>query len=178
MSQYRAAVRYAKSLLDLSIELKNTDVIFRDMVGIDELVRANRSFLLFIQSPIIKHQTKVRVMKAVFDGKVDKVTSAFLELLTRKGRARILHEVAQRFQDLYLDLKGVQRAEVTTAFKLDDGLRKQFEKLVSDVSEKEPQLAEKVDEEIIGGFVLDVGDQRIDTSIKSNLRRIEFELTP
>ena len=178
MIEYRAAYRYAKSLLDLATEAKKTDDVYKDMVSIDDLISTNRHFLLFLQSPIIKHQRKVPVMKAVFDGKVEEITSAFLELVTAKGRAPILHAVTQQFQEQYLEMKGIQKAEVTTAFKLDDALRKDFEKLIEKISERKPQLGEEVDEDVIGGFILDVGDRRLDTTLRSNLKRIEYELTP
>jgi len=178
MSDYRAAFRYAKSLLSLSIEQDSLEAVYHDMVNVDGLIDQNREFALFLRSPIIKHQRKMVIIQLLFSGRLHKLTASFLQLLASKGRAAILYAVVKEFERLYLETKGIQKAIVTTTFRLTDDLKKEFERLIGQVSKKDPLLTEKVDDAILGGFILDVGDRRIDSSMRSKLRKISYELAP
>jgi len=176
MSETRVASRYAKSLLDLSIEQKLVEEVNHDMATFDILCEQSRDLKLFLRSPIIKHHRKQQILDILFKDRVKSITRSFIKLTTGKGRARILHNISKEFRRQYLLLKGIQKAEVITTFKLDDNLRSSFRKLVQEITDKEPDLSEVVSQDIIGGYVLTIDDQRIDSSLKSRLKEIEFEL--
>lgn len=176
MSEYRAATRYAKSLLELAKEQGVLETMFQDIVLIDNTIVANRDLALVLKSPIITHDKKKSVMKGIFGSKVNKLTMDFIELISRKGREYIIHAITKEFRRQYRELKKIELVTVTTTFELDDGLRNQIKGIAHEITNKEPELTEKVDEDIIGGFVLDLANKRIDSSIKSKLRKIEFEL--
>jgi len=174
MSTYRIASRYAKSILDLSLEKGLLDQIRQDMKRLEEIGRSNSEFSSVIKSPVIPSEKKLKVLKALFpDGNA--VTLTFFEILTRKGREGYLLDVAKEFQNQYNEFKNIQVAEVTTTYPLDDAQRIKFEKIVREISNKElVELKEKVDENIIGGFILKVGDRQLDESIKSKLKSLEL----
>jgi F-type H+-transporting ATPase subunit delta len=176
MPDYRAASRYAKSLLQLSRDQGILEEIQKDMVMIDEACEANRELALVLKSPIINHYKKNQILDKIFGEKINPLTKAFYELIGRKGREFIFHQITKEFRKQYLLLKGIEKVSVTTTFPLDDNLRKQVKDIASEISNKKPQLEEIVDKDIVGGFVLNMDGRRIDASVKTKLRKLEKEL--
>ncbi|MBV6643882.1 MAG: ATP synthase F1 subunit delta [Cyclobacteriaceae bacterium] len=175
MSTGRIATRYARPLLELAEEKKVLDGVKADMELFSSICTSNRDFLLLLKSPIIAHLKKAEVLKAVFKGKVNELTMSVFDLISRKNRESVLPEVATEFVRLYNEKMGFQQATVTTTFALDASLRKSFEKLVKDVTGKKPVLKEQVDENIIGGYTLQLDDRQIDESISGSIRDIKLK---
>ena len=181
MADSRAASRYVKSLLDLAVERKVLEEVHRDMLLFSETISKSRALHLLLQNPVIKHDQKLEVLKKIFAGKVHSLTMSFFEIITRKNREPILSSVAREFHNAYNDYKGIGKATVTTPTPLDSKERADFEKLVRTYSDKKQiELIERVDPELIGGFVLNVGDRQVDASIKSKLKalRVKFSENP
>ena len=180
MSEYRIASRYAKSLLGLANEKGQLEEVNKDMLMFSELIEENRDFELLLKSPIVTHGKKLSILKKVFDGKVNDLTLSIFEILTRKHRERHLPAIAAEFHHQYNSFKGVEEATVTTTFALDDDLKKEFEAVIAKISGKGVELTEKVDEDLIGGFILKIGDRQIDDSITARLSalRLKFSQNP
>lgn len=178
MAANRAASRYVKSLLGLAVEKKVLEDVHRDMRLFSEACAKSRPLTLMLQNPVIKHNQKLEVLKKIFSGKVHSLTMAFFEIITRKNRESILVSVASEFHNAYNEYKGIGKGTVTTAIPLDAGERVEFEKLVKTYSDrKQIELIEKVDPELVGGFVLKVGDRQVDASIRSKLRALQVEFS-
>ena len=177
MAESRAAFRYVKSLLSLAVEKNALEDVHRDMLMFSEVAK-NRQFELLLQSPVIKHDKKLEILKKIFQGKVHSLTMAFFEIITRKNREPILLTVAREFHNAYNEYKGIGKATVTTAVPLDAAMRAEFEKLVGQYSDKKQiELTEKVEPDLIGGFVLNVGDRQVDASIKSKIKTLQLKFT-
>lgn len=172
MSDIRVASRYAKSLLDLAIEKGTLEQVRQDMLLLDKTVQENRDYRLMLKNPIIKHDKKLAILKAIFGGKISDMTSLFLEIITRKNREAVLESVPQEFENQYNLKNNIQTATITTAVPLDANLRDEFSQIVARKTGKTVQLEEKVDPALIGGYVLTIGDTQIDDSIKSSLQRL------
>jgi F-type H+-transporting ATPase subunit delta len=178
MAYSRAASRYVKSLLGLAVEKNALEDVHRDMLLFSDAISKSRPFELLLQSPVIKHDKKLDILKKIFTGKVHNLTMAFFEIITRKNREPILVGVAREFHNAYNEYKGIGKATVTTAIPLDSKLRSELEKLVLKYSDKkEMELVEKVDPDLIGGFVLDVGDRQVDASIKSKIKTLKLKFS-
>lgn len=178
MADSRAASRYVKSLLDLAVERKALDEVHRDMLFFSDVVSKSRQLELLLQNPVIKHDQKLEVLKRIFAGKVHSLTMAFFEIIARKNREPILASIAREFHNAYNEHKGIGKATVVTATPLDAKARADFEKLVRSYSDKkEIELIERVDPELIGGFVLNVGDRQVDASIKSKIKTLKVKFS-
>jgi len=177
MRTHRAATRYAKAIIELAQEQKVLDAVYDDMKLFTAVVEQNRVFSVMLKNPIINHDKKQNVLHALFDSRMNKLSLLAFDLITKKNRESILAEVSTEFQVQYNTLKGLQVADITSTIKLDDNLRKKFNELVEDVSGKKADLNEIIDESIVGGFILNVGDRRLDQSIKTKLHNIKRELT-
>lgn len=175
MSITRIAIRYAKPLLELAEDKGSLEAVRADMQGFTELCKANRDFVAMLKSPIIPNLKKAQILKSIFDKKVDALTALFFDIVARKNREQYLPEIAKEFIVLYNQKMGYQEATVTTAIAIDASERKTFEKLVADISGKKPLLSEKVNPELIGGYLLSLGDRQIDESISGQLKDLKLK---
>lgn len=177
MRSHRAATRYAKSIIELAKEQKVLDEVFGDMKLFTAVIEQNRVFAVMLKNPIINHDKKRKILHALFDKRMNKLSILAFDLITKKNRESILAEISLEFQIQYNAFKGLQVADITTTIDLDDDLRKKFNELVEEISGKKASLNEIIDESIVGGFILNVGDRRLDQSIKTQLHNIKRELT-
>jgi len=181
MAESRVASRYVKSLLALAVEQGAVEVVHQDMQLFDKVCRTNRPFAMMLQSPIIKHDKKKDILEAIFKGKVHKLTLAILEMLTDKNREPLLPAIAHEFHNAYNEHKGIEKATVTTTIAVDAKLKGEIEAIVKKLSsKKQVELIEKIDKDLIGGFILNVGDRQIDASVKNKLKslRVKFSENP
>lgn len=178
MSEFRVASRYAKSLLDLAVENGILDAVHTDMDKFLEIERISPDFVSLIKSPIVGSIKKLSVINALFGTKTTELTRSFFKLVSQKGRESYLPGIAREFHKQYNLHQGIQLAEVTTTFPIDASLRKEFESIVKEISGKEKvELKERINENLIGGFVLKIDDKQLDESISSQLRKLKLDFT-
>lgn len=176
MADSRVASRYVKSLLGLAVEQGVIEDVHKDMQMFSKLCVQNRAFTVMLRSPVIRHEKKRAILEAVFAGKVNKLTMAIIDIITRKNREPLLPTIASEFHNAYNEYKGIGEAYITTTIPMDNDLRKSIEAVVKKLSsKKQVEIEERVDKELIGGFILNVGDRQIDASIKSKLRTMKVK---
>lgn len=177
MGTTRAAIRYAKAVLDLSKDTSTTDAVLSDMKDISATLAGSKDLRIALQSPVIKAEHKRAVLKEVFKA-ASKVTTGLIDILIDNKRVQILANVATSFVDLYNKSQGVQLATVTTAVALSPEIEA---KVLSKVSEltgsTDVRLTNTIDESIIGGFILRVGDTQYNASIGSQLGKLKREFS-
>jgi F-type H+-transporting ATPase subunit delta len=176
MSSSRIATRYAKPILELAEEKKVLEDVKEDMEGFLTICRESKGFSLMLKSPIIPHLRKAEILNIAFKGKMNELTLESFKLITRKNRENLLAEIAEEFLNLYNVKKGLQEVSVTSSIKLTAGQLKEFERLSKEITGKEPILKEEVEPEIIGGYILKVGDKQIDQSVSGQLKNIKLSL--
>ena len=178
MTDSRAASRYAKSLLGLAIEQNALEAVHNDMQLFSKVADESKQFSLMLHNPIIKHDAKRAILAKLFKGKVHALTQSIFNIITLKNREPLLPAIAKEFHIQYNEYKGIGKATVTTAVPLDSKLKAEFEKIVKSLNDKKQvELTEKVDADLIGGFILNVGDRQIDASIKSKLKALQVEFS-
>lgn len=177
MKGSQIAVRYAKSVMNLAEEFNRVEQVKEDMELFMAAVKEIRDLRLLVESPIVKHLDKLVVLEKVFTNKVSELSMKFFEVITRHARENILPLIAQEVINLYNLKKGIQVAEITTAVALDDSLRQTIKNVVKQATGmQEVLLTEKIDTELIGGYVLKAGDQQIDTSVQRALTKLKRTL--
>ena len=170
MSTRRIANRYAKSLIDLSIDQNKLERIYEDVLSFEEVTK-NRDFFLMLKSPIVSGDKKKSVFKSLFEGKYDVLTMSFLDILVNKGRESILPEIAQEFKILYKKHKHISTVTITTAVDISKEALEAIKKKLSDstTTEDNLEIVTEVDPNIIGGFVARFEDKIYDASIANKL---------
>lgn len=173
MSEERVASRYAKSLLDLAAEKGQLETVHADMASFIKTIEGSRDLRLVLRNPIIKSDKKLAILKSIFGSKFNEMTMVFFRIVAQKNRENVLDVIAQEFLAQYNTLKGILKASVTTAVPLTDDLRTSFQKMVAARTGKQVELQEVVDPAIVGGYVLRIGDQQIDESVRSNVQKLK-----
>lgn len=172
MKGSRSSVRYAKALLDLADEQNAVEKVYADMKLIADVCRQNHDLSVLLKSPVVKTDKKQAVLRQIFSGKISKVTELFIMLLASKRRESFLETIAGDFAEQYKVKKNILTAVITTAYGLDESLKKKVLEIVKKSAESEVELIEKTNEKLIGGFTLQVGDKRVDASLAKQIRKL------
>ncbi|MCR9226432.1 MAG: ATP synthase F1 subunit delta [Flavobacteriaceae bacterium] len=176
MNQNRAAIRYAKATLDFAVEKKAADAVEKDMREIAATISESVELQNMLESPIIKSEVKKNSLLEIFHG-ANQITKGLLQTLISNKRIDMLQEVAFKYIVLHEKLKGEEVAYVTTAVPLTSDLEKKILETVTKATGNKVTLENKIDESIIGGFVLRVGDTQYDASIANKLNGLKREFT-
>ena len=176
MAGTRAAIRYAKAILEIAQANNNTANVANDMNSIVNAVKDSKELKNFLQSPIIKGEVKYSSLVEIFAAAQKETKSLFKLLLTNK-RFELLPNIASDFQALVNELNGVEIAKVTTAFPLTAELEAKVLAKIKEFSNKTITIENIVDESIIGGFILTMGDQQYNASVASRLQNLKREFS-
>lgn len=178
MADGRVASRYVKSLLGLAVDQGVLEPVHQDMQMFDKICTSNRELLNMLRSPIIRHERKREILEKIFKGRVHKLTFDIIDILTRKNREPLLPAIAREFHVAYNEYKGIGKATVTTTVPMDAALRAEIESIVKQLSNRSQiELVEKVNAELVGGFVLKVEDRQIDASISGKLKSLKLRFS-
>jgi F-type H+-transporting ATPase subunit delta len=174
MQNPRLATRYAKSLLDLTVERNSLESTLKDMQLLHSICSQSRDFAIMLRSPVISGDKKLSVINLVLKSHdFSDLTHAFISLLVTKGRELNLPEIAEAFITQYNELKNIRTVKLTTAVAMDAGIKKSIETKISAYMPNDTvDLKVSTDESLIGGFVLEVEDKLYDASIKRSLNDI------
>jgi F-type H+-transporting ATPase subunit delta len=178
MSVIKIATRYAKSLIELAIEQGKLEQIHADVVLIGKTSQ-NRDLAMMLKSPIIHSDKKDAVLDALFNGKVDVLTIAYLRLLVAKGREMYIPEIAAEFENQYKILKKITSIRVTTATPMSDGMVEDLKKkiLATGATTEHLDVETLVDPALIGGFLLEFDNKRYDASVAHKLDQLKTEFS-
>ncbi|HLS31715.1 MAG TPA: ATP synthase F1 subunit delta [Flavobacteriaceae bacterium] len=172
MAGNRAAHRYAKALMSLAVENKQVEEIQADMHLIYDTIKDAKDLQNFLKSPIVKQEIKRSGIKAVFDS-VNSTTTKLFDVLIDNNRIELLPAVSQAFIALVDRANNVITAEVTTATPLTPEVEKKVLDKVKELTGSDASLVQKVDSELLGGFLLRVGDLQYDASIAGRLNSLK-----
>lgn len=170
----RAALRYAKATINLAEGQQKTTEVNKDMLLISQTINDSTELQSFLNSPISKADAKLQVINSIFKNQLDSITQDVLKLLVSNKRLTLLPFVAKQYINLFEKLQGVEIAKVTTAIPLSTDLESKILTKVKELTNKKVSLENIIDESIIGGFILQIGDKQFDASITgklNNLRR-------
>ena len=173
----RAAIRYAKAVLDQANHANISEVVFGDMKSIQATLAGSKELRVVLQSPVVKAEDKKQALLQIFE-KNSEVTKALIQILTSNKRINLLGGVALAYVDLYNDSKGVKTATVITAVTLTPEIEaKVLSKLKEMTGSENITINNAIDERIIGGFILRVGDLQYNASIANQLGNLKREFS-
>lgn len=178
MQNPRLASRYAKSLLDLAIEQNVLEAALKDMQAMHSICELSNDFVMMLRSPVIKGDKKQTIINAVLAAQnMSALTKAFIALLVSKGREENLPEIATAFITAYNQLKNIRTVNLVTATPVNDTVKSSIlARLNAYIPNGTIDLKTAVDESLIGGFVLEVGDKLYDASVKKSLSDVKSRI--
>jgi F-type H+-transporting ATPase subunit delta len=178
MPNPRLAGRYAKSLIDLSVEKNQLDAVYEDMLFLEKVCKGNRDFVNLLKSPIITTDKKEKIFDTIAHDNIGDLAASFNKLLIKKGRENYLPEIVTAFIEQYKNYRGINIVKLITAVPASDELKNSItNKIKSALRMEHIELNTEVNPDIIGGFVLEIGDKLVDASVAFELHNIrkEFE---
>jgi F-type H+-transporting ATPase subunit delta len=172
----RAAIRYAKAIIDIATESNNTTAVNNDMKSIVSAIKESEELKDFLSNPIVNGAVKMSALSEIFPS-LQSETKGLFQLLLANKRYEILSAIAGEFNKLFDLASGVEQAVVTTAVPLTAELEVQVKNKLKEFSSNTISITNVVDESIIGGFVLRIGDKQYNASVANKLQQLKREFT-
>ena len=168
---------YGEALFELAVEEGREEELMNEVILLRELLSENPDFGKLMNHPKVLKEDKLEVLEAVFKGRVSEELVGFLHLIVSKDRYGEIDSILDYFIDEVKQVKGIGVAYVATALDLSEANKKEVEqKLLSTTSFTRMEMHYQVDESLIGGMVIRIGDRVVDSSIRSKLSGLEREL--
>ena len=175
MASTRAAIRYAKAILDIAHSKGVATEVNNDMATIASTIEGNEELRDFISNPTMGLKSKYNAVGEIFAGTTD-VTKSLFRLLNENKRFEILGGTASEYNRLFEEMNGMETATVTTAIPMDADLEGKVMAKILTFSNKKINIKNIVDPAIIGGFILRMGDQQYNASVANRLQVLKREL--
>lgn len=176
MKSAKSASRYAKALLELAVDQQKVDAIEANMQRILSAATETNEFQVFLNSPIINIDKKIDVLNKLF-GEFEPLTLSFIALITKNGRERFITEIAHSYISQVKEYKGIVPITITSARALDAVTKANIIAKISATVKGTLEITEIVDETIVGGFIVRMGDKQFDASVATQLLRMKQELS-
>lgn len=170
----RLASRYAKSLIDLAVEQNSLEATLQDVQLMDATISGSSEFASVLKSPVIKADKKDAIIDAILGVRMSPLTRAFVKLLTAKGREGALGEMASSFISQYRVMNHISQVRLITAAPVSEEVKESIRgKVSAAMPGQRIELSTDVQPDLIGGFVLEMGDKLVDASIRRDLNDIK-----
>lgn len=169
--------KYSNAILNLALENNNEDKVFDDINFIVETINSNKELKEFLDSPIIKNEDKKDIIQKLFSVHIEKVTLDFIYILIDENRLNILNEILNQYSESFYKVKNIVKPLVISAIELNENQKIKIKENLEKKLEKKvlPEYIIKTD--IIGGLIIEIGDKKIDCSIKTKFENMKKELT-
>jgi len=168
---------YAKAMLDLAAAQGQEDALLEELRELGRAIAADRELATFLATPLVSGEARAEVLEKVFRRRASDLLVDSLEVINRKGRLALLPAIAAAYRDEYRELRGQVDARVTTAVPLSEAQRASLAAAIAKFTGKRPELIERVDPSILGGLMVEVAGEKIDSSLATRLHDVGVALT-
>ena len=175
MIEIKLGDRYANSILVLAQERGQVERVREDFQLIQRVCKSNPDFVNMLESPLIKGDKKQKILNEIFKDSFCDITSTLIEIIVRKKREGYLDDIADRYLFQYDKLSNITRGELRSAAPLTEAQVAAVKKLVEKELNTQFEIVQVIDKELIGGFILNIGDRQFDASVSARLRALKFE---
>jgi F-type H+-transporting ATPase subunit delta len=176
MKNVRVARRYAQALMAVAEEQKDTDRVAADLAIVAASLQHSRELRVLLSSPVVREGKKRAIFQDLWGAGISRSTMAFLVLLTRHHRERVLPEVIEEFHALRDEREGIVTADVRTAVPINGAQQREIGARLTRSTGKKVRLRAAVDPAIRGGLVVRIGDTVVDASVRHQLERLRERL--
>ena len=170
------SVRYARALLKSAIAEKQEYELYQSMQSLAESYVNVPELRFTIDNPMLSKEAKQTVLETACGNNVNQLTKRFIALVLKEGREKALQFMAASYITLYRKHKNITRGKLITASAVSQNTVDKMKQMVEDKTQGTVEFNTKIDNELIGGFILEYDDYRMDASVKSKLRGILSEL--
>ncbi len=165
----RVAARYAEALMELGEERKVLERLSEDLHDIEVTVKGSRELSIFLASPIVTPEQKLRVLNEIFGKRSSEITMKFVTLLVKKGRSEYVLATAEEFLRMLDARCNILRARIESATNLTEEEQMQLLAKLERMTGKRVRATFEIDPTLRGGFIARVGDALVDASLRHQL---------
>lgn len=176
MDEGLISVRYAKAVFSLAKEKNLLPEIKADMELILNICSQSADFNRMLRSPVVKPSGKIRVIRQIFDKKINSLSINFLELVVKNSRESFIQSVCRVVLSFIRKEKNIKTAVITTAQPLDETTLQKAEETLEKELGARVELTGKHNSGVIGGLVLRIDDRQYDATVKTRLKKLKQEL--
>jgi F-type H+-transporting ATPase subunit delta len=166
---------YADALFGVATDHDKLEAIHEQLGEFTDALAQNRDLQVFFFSPYFSSQEKRNGISRVISGAEPELVN-FLELLAEKHRMPVLFRIRQRFDELWAEANRRLEVTLTSAVELDPEIVERIGAEIERRTERSIDLRTEVDDSVLGGIVLQVGNMVLDASVRSKLERLRREV--
>lgn len=172
----QVANRYAQALFDLAVESDVADTMYSQIEDLSNVIYQNKELYSVLRSPLITKDDKKRVIDSIFEEKLDRYTLNFIKVLVDNDRTTEIKNVVEEYKKLLNERNNILEGVAITAIEMDKENLRALEEKLSSKYNKKVILENKIDESIIGGVVVKIGNEEIDSSVRNRLNTLRESL--
>lgn len=177
MDNGKISVRYARALLNLAREEKCEEEVYEGLMRLTQNYdHAMAQFNEILTNPIIANNDKVSLLKSAVGEPLHPCLDHFIEFVAEQKRESSIYRIALKFQEMYRESKDILLTQVTTATELPDETMRKLKAFVEQNFDCTAEMHVKVNPNLIGGFILDIENDRMDASVAGQLEALKKKL--
>lgn len=177
MKNPKLSSRYAKALFDFAGEKNQVEEVYGDLTLFANTLNENRELQVLLRNPVVQPHQKHQVFESIFNGTLHDTTYQFLDVLLRKKREPSLDTICEEFFKMYNTAHNIKAVTITTAQPLSEPLKAKIMAMLAEQTKATIDLHEVVHPELIGGFVIQMDDYYLDSSILSKINKLRQEFS-
>ncbi len=170
------STRYAKALLSFAEDNKAEDQVYEEMSFLSKTYFNTPELKSIFENPIVTKEERIKILTIAAGKTISKTTEDFIRFVVDKKKENVMLFISMSYQKLYRNSKNIISAELVSAQKIDDTSVSEMLSIIQKVyKEKTIQLSTHINPELIGGFVLNVENNKFDASVVGELNAIKKE---
>ncbi|MEM7582379.1 MAG: ATP synthase F1 subunit delta [Acidobacteriota bacterium] len=174
--QIAVARVYSRAMYDLAKSRGVAEQLLDELQEIANLIARDEAFAAFVASPMVDAEERAASLEKLFRGKASDLLVDSLQVIHRKERLALLPAISEAFRLEHQEQLGRVDVRIRTAVALTDRLRDDLRRAITQRYGKEPALHEEVDSSLIGGMVLQVDDEKVDSSVVRQIAKMRHTL--
>lgn len=169
-------IEYGVALYELAAESGLKDVIYRDMCTLNECFLENKIYLKLLSSPAISKTERYKMIDDAF-GSMHLYTRSYLKILVKNNHVKQFFDSFYHYEVFYNEALNIKKAVVTTSMPLTDQEKEKIQTTLSKREKANIDISYKIDKNILGGIIIDIGGEKLDGSLKRKLNDIRKVMT-
>lgn len=169
--------RYARALYKLALEHGNTEVVYDEMKNVVNSFERNSEFRNVLANPFVSNIDKQKLLETAAGSSIEDDYRGFIRLILQNKREAYAYEMALAYRDIFRKANNISTVRIATAIKMpEEEISKLRTLIVNAFPGRTLEFTEVVDDRIIGGFVIDVDQVRMDASLSNEIEKLRLKL--
>lgn len=171
------ASRYAEALFQVGEESNSTEKLYNELKAVVDIIKGNPEFSNILKSPIVSKEDKKTLLSNIFGAQIDKEMLNFMKILADKDRLSLVASIQEAFKALLNKKNNILEGIAITAVPMKEDEVKALQTKLSTKYNKTVILKNEVDESILGGVLVRLGNEEIDGTVKNRLDKMKEQLS-